>query len=97
MTAITAVWSTRMILDEVQPGDPHEWKDEFEWLWTVQPDKMAALIGDIIENGIHTPIEIGQTARGQYRMWDGHHRVAAALALGLPRIPVHLNIENEAA
>lgn len=76
--------STRTILNTVHDGEQWGWPTEFQWLWTNQPEQMAALIVDIAKNGILEPVVIGPDCR----MWDGHHRIAAAVALQLYDVPV---------
>lgn len=83
------------IVATVRDGDEHGWNHELVWLWTHQPDQMSALIADINENGVREPVVIAHEEGGP-RMWDGHHRVAAALALGssVPVVHVHPRVEG---
>lgn len=71
------------VLTQYEDGNDAGWPAEFEWLWAEQPDQMVALIQDIITNGIQQPILLGVDGS----IWDGHHRIAAAVALGLDVIP----------
>ncbi|MGW5519049.1 hypothetical protein [Nocardia africana] len=90
-------WPTQRVLDLVEPGDGGSWEDELAWLWSKHAERMTALIESVIENGICEHIQIGITTDYEFRMWDGHHRVAAAVALGLPEIPVILVLERTVA
>ncbi|MFC9995672.1 hypothetical protein [Nocardia sp. NPDC127526] len=89
------------VLNDVATGDGHSWQQEFRWLWTHDTGKMLTLVQSIAENGIYKAIEIGKPAggdpEGRPRMWGGHHRVAAAVALQLPTIPVRFYLEAAAA
>ncbi|QDF15364.1 ParB-like nuclease domain protein [Gordonia phage Mollymur] len=69
------------------PGSRDEdwtWADEAHYLWLTQGEYMLKLLVDIAENGIHDPICLGPDGR----IWDGHHRITIATALGLDRVPV---------
>ncbi|WP_433662530.1 hypothetical protein ACQPW1_10450 [Nocardia sp. CA-128927] len=80
-------------------GDGDPWATELGWLWTHDSARMLTVVQSIAENGQYTPIDIAQCAdqRGgkRNRMWNGHRRVAAHLALGLPLIAARLHIEQE--
>lgn len=82
---------TEMDLDFVmkfyKTGDEVSWDDEIRWLWLNHTNKMARILVSIAKEGIHKPILLGDDGR----VWDGHHRIAAARALGLKRIPVVKN------
>lgn len=76
-----------MLMSQYRPGSRTDWwlwSDEFQDLWSRQPDYMAKLLADINANGIHDPICLGTDGR----IWDGHHRIAVATALGFQRVPV---------
>jgi hypothetical protein len=50
---------------------------------------LEALKADIQRNGIKTPIEMAyDPATGRYFVFEGHHRLAAAIELGMDDIPV---------
>lgn len=79
----------RMKLDDlmrkVQDGEGHGWVTEFEWLRKEHDGApIRSLIASILRVGIQRPVLIGSDGR----LWDGHHRVYAAWALGLTEIPV---------
>lgn len=65
-------------------GDDWTWDDEAEDLFDREPDGMHLLIEDISKNGVLTPVLLGSDGR----VWDGHHRIVAALYLELPSIPI---------
>lgn len=58
------------------------------WLWEDEYGHLISGIGnlvdDIRENGIREPILLGDDGR----VWDGHHRVVAAMEIGLYSVPV---------
>lgn len=71
-------------LSTVRDGDEHGWEQEIGYLITRHTAKVNALKDDIRKQGILQPIHIGPDGR----CWDGHHRVTAAVCLGLEYIPV---------
>lgn len=64
--------------------DRWTWDDEREWLWHCHREQMADLIADISANGIKEPVLLGDDGR----VWDGHHRICAAMELGLDEVPI---------
>ena len=79
--------SLRELLDKWSPGSGTgrwTWSDENQWLWKKQPTEMIALCDDIRANGIDEPTLLG----GDGRVWDGHHRVCAAMSIGLDCVPI---------
>lgn len=48
---------------------------------TLEPDKVAALADDILENGQTTPISVRSSKTG-YVLIEGYHRLEALRALG---------------
>lgn len=71
------------VLAEYEDGNDTGWPVEFAWLWMNHAEQMVELIQDVIKNGIQEPILLGPDGS----IWDGHHRIAAAVALGLDTIP----------
>ena len=59
------------------------WHEEYEDLWERDIEGMDILCASIEREGILNPVLVGDDGR----LWDGHHRVVAALALGIPEIP----------
>lgn len=72
----------KVLIAEVSTGDLHSWSNEFEFLWTQHRRAMLNLLDDVAERGIREPVVIGSDGR----LWDGHHRVAVAIALHLNQI-----------
>lgn len=60
------------------------WGDECFWCWDHHRDAMADLVADIASNGIRAPVLLGNDGR----VWDGHHRICAAIHLVLTEVPV---------
>lgn len=66
------------------PGDGHSWSDEIDWLTDNHLLRLYCLSRNIKKHGIREPILLGDDGR----VWDGHHRIAAAYQLGLQEVPV---------
>lgn len=77
---------TSSLLVVFRPGDypDRTWPEEFAWLWEHDTHKMDMLTTSIQETGIREPILLGSDGR----IWDGHHRLAAAMRLGIDKVPV---------
>lgn len=67
------------VMATVSPGSGSTWPDELNMLWTADRYDTLVLLADATQRGILEPIIIGPDGR----LWDGHHRLAAALALGI--------------
>lgn len=85
----SAWWPLARLLAEVAPGsrDDWTWQEEHDDLWFGEDDDSHAmddLATSMQENGQRTPVLIGDDGR----LWDGHHRVVAAMRLGFDRILV---------
>lgn len=80
---------TTELLANYADGNEMGWPAEFEWLWTNHLGYMSILVKDIAVNGIKYPVHLGQDGR----VWDGHHRIAAAVALGLEEIPTTTEVD----
>lgn len=72
------------ILSTYRDGDEHGWDVEFDYLRTEHADRLAALLPLIARDGITEPILLGSDGR----VWDGHHRLCIAQAIGLRTVPV---------
>lgn len=72
------------VLDHVKDGDEHGWVREFEFLRQAHGHRIRTLTRSILNEGIRTPILIGSDGR----VWDGHHRLYVAHALGFEYVPV---------
>lgn len=75
------------LLTRWRPGsqnDEWDWDDEYDWCWGHHQAAMADLVADIARNGIREPVLLGDDGR----VWDGHHRIAAAIHLFLTEVPV---------
>ncbi len=74
------------ILATYRDGEEHGWEVEFEWLIVNHTRRMIDLIEDIWIWGIQSPVLLGHDGR----VWDGHHRLLAAVILGgaYLRVPV---------
>lgn len=69
------------VMELVTPGDTGPWSSELAYLWTDhQQHETLTLLNAVLAEGITEPIIIGNDGR----LWDGHHRLAVALALGIP-------------
>ena len=65
-------------------GDERGWSDEFADLWTRDWPAMYDLCDSVNQYGVRNPILLGNDGR----VWDGHHRLAAATNMGLVTVPV---------
>lgn len=61
-----------------------DWDDEYDWCWDHHQTVMADLVADIASTGIREPVLLGSDGR----VWDGHHRICAAIHLFLTEVPV---------
>lgn len=68
------------VMERVSPGSGLSWRDELSWLWTHDRTTMQALLDSVGAEGFRSSIILGNDGR----LWDGHHRLAAALELGVP-------------
>ncbi len=67
------------VMAAVTPGDQHTWATELRRLWTEHRDQLLALMDRVLAEGFLEPIVLGFDGR----LWDGHHRLAVAKALGI--------------
>lgn len=65
-------------------GDERGWSDEFADLWNRDYRAMYDLSDSVNQYGVRNPILLGNDGR----VWDGHHRLAAATNTGLVTVPV---------
>lgn len=65
------------VMDMVKPGSGLTWTHELQELWTEDRHDTLLLLQHVVGEGISEPIIIGPDGR----LWDGHHRLAVALAL----------------
>ena len=63
------------------------WQEEYDKLY--ERDYQRQLTEKIRVNGITAPILLGSDGR----VWDGHHRICAAMHLGLDTVPVEWSSE----
>lgn len=72
------------VLRDYRDGNEWGWDTEFAWLDHHQGENTDRLAEDVAVNGIREPILLGNDGR----VWDGHHRLAVAVRLGLSEVPV---------
>ena len=74
------------IVNGWRPGSgDHSWRAEAFNLWQHERPTMSALVASILRSGLPgPPILLGDDGR----VWDGHHRIVAAVAAGLQWVPV---------
>lgn len=56
-------------------------------------DKTKTVADSIRKYGIRTPLRIGGASEYGYRLQNGHHRLALALAEGIEYVPVAVNTD----
>lgn len=79
-----AMWDARQLISSFEDGNEHGWHEELQFLWFEDRERTLELLDAVGKVGrIVEPVVIG----ADQRVWDGHHRVAVALALSLP-VPV---------
>ncbi|MFE7797016.1 hypothetical protein [Nocardia sp. NPDC057440] len=64
-------------------GDETGWAAEFEFLWTRDRERTLKIMDSVLDRGYDHPVLLGDDGR----VWDGHHRIAVAVALNLSQIP----------
>jgi len=71
-----------------EPGDQDwSWNSQFRYLQDPEnghTEQLRKLFWDIKYSGQEEPVQVGPDSR----LWDGHRRVWAIVALGLPTIKV---------
>lgn len=73
--------NARDLVARWRPGSGDwDWPHEAVDVINANPAGFADLLADIHTNGITTPVLLGDDGR----VWDGHHRVLAALLVGVP-------------
>lgn len=71
------------VMSTVGPGDGQAWAQELAFLWTTLRYRVLDVMDSVLAVGFREPIVLGREGR----LWDGHHRLAVALALDL-EVPV---------
>jgi hypothetical protein len=79
MSAIYQV-PAEVVMAIVKDGDEIGWDEELQWLWTEHRTELLELMDSVLADGFREPIFVGNDGR----LWDGHHRLAVALALRVP-------------
>lgn len=75
--------SVQNLIEHYHDGDEIGWAAELEFLWTEHRQQLLELMDSVLAEGFREPVLIGNDRR----IWDGHHRIAVALALNI-KIPV---------
>lgn len=80
--------SVDAILDRYRPGDdwPGGWMDEWRVLLAQDTDAILDLAIDVAARGVLVPIHLGPDGR----VWDGHHRLLAAILARRREVPVEV-------
>lgn len=89
--SVYGVMSVADVLAQYEPGDPWTWAEEFAHIWTNHATYMVGLVANVSVYGIHTPILLGNDGR----LWDGHHRLAIAVALMHEVIPTERAVQED--
>lgn len=80
-------WPLERLLGEVHPGSQgDEWTWEEELRALRETDNFAQVSHDLSLNAQREPVLVGYDRR----LWDGHHRVCAAMYLGIPHVLVQV-------
>ena len=83
MSTIVLEMNPYEVIRTYRDGDLITWKVELGFLWQEHTEKMLELLASVMVEGFKEPITIGNDGR----IWDGHHRIGVALALGID-VPV---------
>lgn len=67
------------VMAMVTPGSGETWTEELKGLWLYDFHSTQLLMTYVADQGVREPIIIGPDGR----LWDGHHRLACALALNV--------------
>lgn len=84
-------------LAQVRPNHhdlDYTWATEAQRLWLEEPDYMCGLVRHLADGGEYEPVTIGDDGK----LWDGHHRVVALMALGerFIRVQRYEDLDDEA-
>lgn len=78
------VWSPRCVIESFSDGNGRGWHEELQYIWYDDRERTLSLLDEVGRTGmILEPVVIGPDRR----VWDGHSRIAVALALGIA-VPV---------
>ena len=77
--------TAQQVMDKVKDGDELGWPAQLRDLWTNHRCCLLSLLDSVVAVGFREPIQLGSDGR----LWDGHHRVAVALTLGI-MLPVEV-------
>lgn len=74
------------VLANYEPGSQDwSWRSEFRWLEENHRTQLQELMWSMRQFGQKTPIDLGPDCR----IWDGHHRLWAAVQLGWDEVDVN--------
>jgi hypothetical protein len=75
------------ILTSWRPGDQPTWDDVRDYITTEHTELMERLTESVAAHGVVDPVQIDRSVNPP-RVKNGHHRLLAAEAAGLDRVPV---------
>lgn len=79
MSVGVEMMTAEYLMEVARDGDGIGWSNELRRIWSEDRDKTLALMDRVMAEGFLAPVEIGVDGR----LWNGHHRVAVAAALGI--------------
>lgn len=86
---------TAWVVDVVRDGDDVGWANEIVDLWDRDPAVFHAwMLSARTLFGLSQPIDIAVVPGARPRMWDGHHRVAAAVMTKHEFLIARFHLEN---
>jgi hypothetical protein len=71
-------------------GENRQWTDNGDGtrsFGNYSEERWNAFLDDIEQNGIQEPIVVNVNSDGSMKIWEGNHRIEAAIQLGLTEIP----------
>ena len=79
MSGEAELMTAEYLMESVRDGDEIGWPATLRRIWTDDRERTLRLLDWVLSTGFLQPVLIGTDGR----LWDGHHRVAVAAALGI--------------
>jgi len=85
----TGLCDPRLIIDIPGACDEHLQFAKSPTGWKTQ-DEWSAFLVNLTTNGMKYPVTVFKEIDGTVHVWEGNHRLRAALALGWNQVPVEI-------
>lgn len=83
------------LLDRFEPGDGGSWDEEFSLLESVHARRLMDVLRSVSSHGLVNPVRLSPPGEHPERVVDGHHRLWAAVMLGVDSVPVTFGYDWE--